>query len=162
MNVKAVDGHRCSAVKRHQGHTRFASHKHVSNGRILVLWHKNAYTPERIARLKKLRASAHADWLSRYQHARKSRGWYHHLHLEVFEDEEGCWVGRIWDTVTEKLLHSADNSPDQEKSKTNLVAIARGYLVAEYPARSFPSADIEWLEPAGLDSDPPYFSLREV
>jgi hypothetical protein len=88
---------------------------------------ENAYrgTPEKIARLNKLRAAVHADWLVRYQHARKSRGWYYHLHLEVFEDEGGCWVGRIWDTVTEKLLHSADDSPDREKSKANLVAIAR-------------------------------------
>ena len=93
----------------------------------------------------------------RYQHARKSRAWYYHLHLEVFEDEDGYWVGRIWDTVTEKLSHSADNSPDQEKSKANLVAIARASLVAEYPARSFPTADIQWLESAG----PRYFSLRD-
>jgi hypothetical protein len=123
---------------------------------------ENAYTPERIALLNKLRAAAHADWQGRYVQARKSRGWYYHLHLEVFEYGEGCWVGRIWDTVTETLLHSADNSPDQEKSKTNLVAIARGYLVAEYPARSFSPADIEWFELAGPDSDPPYFSLPEV
>jgi hypothetical protein len=122
---------------------------------------ENAYTPEKIALLNKLRAAAHADWLVRYQHARKSRGWYYHLHLEVFEDEHGCWVGRIWDTVTEKLLHSADNSPYQEKSKANLVATARAYLVAKYPARSFLAADIQWLESAGSDSDPHYFSLHE-
>jgi hypothetical protein len=84
---------------------------------------------EKIALLHKLRDAAHADWLSRYPQARKSRGW--HLHLEVFEDEGGCWVGRIWDTVTETLSHSADNSTDKEKSKTNLVAITRASLVAE-------------------------------
>jgi hypothetical protein len=122
---------------------------------------KNAYTPEKIALLNKLRAAVDADWLARYQHARKSRGWYYHLHLEVFEDQGGCWVGRIWDTVTEKLLHSADDSPDREKSKANLVAIARAYLVAESPARCYPAADIQWLESAGPDSDPRYFSLRE-
>ena len=120
------------------------------------------HTAEKIALLDKLSAAAHADWLSRYLSARKSRGWCYHLHLEVFEDESGLWVGRIWDAVTEKLSHSADSSRDCEESKVRLVAIARALLAAEYPARSFPVADIEWLEPAGLDSDPSYFSLHNV
>jgi hypothetical protein len=140
---------------------RFGSHAVFRKGDTGIVATENAHPPERIARLNKQRAAVHADWLVRYQHARKSRGWYCHLHLEVFEDEDGYWVGRIWDSVAERLSHSADNSPDQEKSKANLVAIARASLAAEYPARSFPAADIQWLESTGSDSDPRYFSLRE-
>ena len=118
---------------------------------------ENAPTPEKIKLLKNLRAAAHADWVARYRVARKSHGWCYHLHLEVFEDEDGCWARRIWDTVTEKLSHNGTASPDQETSKAHLVDVGRAYLITEYPARSFPAADIQWLESTGPDSDPTYF-----
>jgi len=53
---------------------------------------------------------------------------------------------RFWDTIAGTLSHSADNSPNQEQSKANVVAIARASLAAQYPDRSFPAADVQWLE----------------
>ena len=125
-----------------------------------VVGTENAYTPEKMALLKTMRTASHRDWLARYRKARKSRGWYYHFHLEVFEDE-GEWVGRIWDTIAGKLSHSADHSLDREQSKANILSVARAFLAAQYPDRCFPAADVTWVESAGADADPLYFSLRE-
>jgi hypothetical protein len=133
--------------------------KSLDNG---VVASEGDHTPERIALLKKRRAAFHAEWRAWYKQANKSRAWYYHLHLEVFEDKTGCWLGRIWDTANEVLSHSADDSSDWDQSKANLLAIARASLVAEFLDRSFPVVEVQWVDVTDSAAHPDYFALPDV
>jgi hypothetical protein len=119
-------------------------------------------TPEEIDALRKRRDACHTEWQEWYRQATKFRAWYEHLHLEVIEDQNG-WACRIWDSAAKMLSHSADRFNGREDAKAKLLSLARLSLVAEFPHRSFPIVDVQWVDSTDLNSiDPDYFSLREA
>jgi hypothetical protein len=112
--------------------------------------------------LKKRRDACHAEWQEWYRRATKYRAWYEHLHLEVIEHDEG-WTGRVWDPVNGTLSHSADHCNGREDAKNNLLSIARLSLAAEFPDRSWPAVEVQWVDSTDpVSTDPDYFSLREL
>ena len=119
-------------------------------------------TPEeRKSALQKRRETFEVEWREWYQHAEKSRGWYHCLHLEVIKFEDG-WRGCFWDTVNERLVHSADVFAEQTDARADMLSAAPLYLAANFPDRSFPATEIQWIDSTDPNStDPEYFTLQK-
>jgi hypothetical protein len=47
--------------------------------------------------------------------------------------------------------------------KNNLLSIARLSLAAEFPGRSWPPTEVQWVDSTDpASTDPDYFSLREL